>query len=166
MPAFAPSDWPRITDLSSIRAENFKFRNTAFLDTSDDYELTGRESIEELRHQIWATRNGDLRRVISEFPTDAPLNEQCAGWMHAVAGKHFFPDANHRTAIATLRRLLRENGIPPGDWPARLSEQTVLHSHRVRREVDAVRLDTLYRRDRLWLVWLLYFNTVLDPPAE
>lgn len=86
--------------------------------------------------------------------------------MHAVAGKHFFPDANHRTAIATLRRLLHENDISPGDWPTPLSEQTVLHSHRVRREIETVRLDTLYRRDRLWLVWLRYFNTVLDPPVE
>lgn len=166
MPAYAPEDWPKITDLSAIRAENFKFRNTEFLRDSDDYELTGRETFEELRQQIWVTRNSDLRRILYDFPTDAPLNEQCAGWMHAVAGKHFFPDANHRTALATLRKLLRENSIPLGEWPASISKQVVLHSHRVRSEIDNVHLNTLYRHDRLFLVWLLYFNVVLDPPTE
>lgn len=161
-----PEDWPRITDLSSISAEDIKFRNTEFLKGDVEYELTGRESYDELRHQIWVTRNGDLRRVFYDFPIDSPLNEQCAGWMHAVAGKHFFPDANHRTALATLRKLLQDNGIHPGNWPTKISEQAVLHSHRVRRQIENVRLDTLYRHDRLFLVWLIYFNIVLDPPPK
>jgi len=58
--------------------------------------------------------------------------------MHAVAGEHFFPDANHRTAAATLRRLLRENGIDPGEWPVEETEQALVESHRVRREIPAV----------------------------
>lgn len=157
---------PRITDLSPLRAEDFKLRNTAFLNSDAEYEQTGKEAYRRLRHQIWATRNGDLRRVFADFPTDAPLDEQCAGWMHAVAGKHFFPDANHRTALALLRDLLRENGIPPGKWPTEISRQTVLRSHRVRKEIPSVRLDTLYRHDRLFLVWLLYFKAVLRNPVR
>ncbi|MDG5778941.1 hypothetical protein VB773_01390 [Haloarculaceae archaeon H-GB2-1] len=152
---------PRITDLSALDAEDIKFRNTTFLKSDVEYEQTGRETFEELRHQIWVTRNGDIRRVMYQFPTEAPLYEQCAGWMHAIAGKHFFPDANHRTALATLRTLLRSNDIPVGRWPLDLSKKTVLWSHEVRKEIETVRLDTLYRHDWLFLVWVLYFKTVL-----
>lgn len=72
-----------------------------------------------------------------------------------------FPDANHRTAIVTLRKLLRDNGITPGRWSPRITREVSLRSHDVRREIDNVELDTLYRHDRLFLVWLLYFKTVL-----
>ena len=152
---------PRITDLSGIRPENFKFRNTAFLTGDTEYDMLEYHTQQELRHRIWATRNGDIRRVIDDFPFDAPLYEQCAGWMHAIAGKHFFPDANHRTALATLRNVLHSNDIVPGRWPPHVSEQTVLHSHVVRNEIEPVRLDTLYQHDRLFLVWVLYFKRVL-----
>jgi len=154
-------DEPRIADLSSITAENFKFRNTKFLTGDAEYDMLQYQSRRELRHRIWNVRNGDLRRIIREFPTDDPLYDQCAGWMHAVAGRHFFPDANHRTALALLRKLLRDNGIVPGRWPADVSEEAVIRSHRVRREIENVRLDALYKRDQLFLVWVIYFKTVL-----
>lgn len=157
---------PRITDLFSINPEDIKFRNTAFLQSDLEYERTGNESFEQLRHDIWVTRNGDLRELFRQFPVAEPLHDQCAGWMHAVAGKHFFPDANHRTALATLRELLRTNGITPGKWPASISTQTVIHSHQVRARIEPVRLDTLYRKDRLFLLWLLYFKTVLKNPVR
>ncbi|MFB6161978.1 MAG: hypothetical protein ABEJ86_00850 [Halococcoides sp.] len=157
---------PRITDPYVIDAENFKFRNTRFLNSDAKYDILDHETPQRVRHRIWVTRNGDLRRVLSDFPTDDRICEQCAGWMHAVAGRHFFPDANHRTAVVLLRRLLRENGITPGTWPADRTRETVIRSHRVRAEIDNVRLDTLYRRDRLFLVWLLYFKCVLRVPEQ
>jgi len=108
---------PRITDLSSIEPENFKFRNTQFLRADGHhYDNPHDESFLEQRKEIWRVRNGDLERVLEEFPTDRPLPEQCALWIHALVGKHFFPDANHRTAIVTLRKLLRDNGMEPGEW--------------------------------------------------
>lgn len=84
--------------------------------------------------------------------------------MHAMIGKHFFPDANHRTAVAMLRRLLRENDIEPGDWPIERTERAVSESHRARRDIPPVRLDTLYVRDGLFRVWRRYFEDVL--PVE
>jgi len=160
-----PGEQPRITDLSSIEPENFKFRNTAFLMGEGEYDTTY-QSPRRLRRKIWNVRNGNLRKLLRRFPKNHPLCDQCAGWMHAVAGKHFFPDANHRTAIATLRRLLKDNGIEPGNWPPELSKQTVIWSHEVRKEVESVRLNTLYNRDRLYLTWLLYFKTVLKSPTK
>lgn len=160
-----PSEQPRITDLSSIQAENFKFRNTAFLMTDAEYDMLDIQSRERLRHRIWNVRNGDLRKLLRRFPINHTLCEQCAGWMHAVAGRHFFPDANHRTALALLRKLLRDNGITPGKWPLYDSRQTVIRSHEVRQEIEDVRLNTLYNRDRLFLVWLLYFKRVLRSPT-
>lgn len=160
------SSGPRITDLSSIAPENFKFRNTAFLNSDQEYEQTGLETYQDLRHQIWVTRNGDIEKVLDRFPLNDCVYNQCAGWMHAVAGKHFFPDANHRTAIAILRELLRDNGIPPGRWPLDISTKTVIRSHNVRRNTEPVELDTLYRRDKLFLVWVLYFKMVLKVPEN
>ncbi|GGM66395.1 hypothetical protein J2752_000172 [Halarchaeum rubridurum] len=153
-----PARKPRIRDLSSIEPENFKFRNTEFLKGDTEYEQTGRESFRELRHQIWNVRNGDLQRVLDDFPTDDPLNEQCAGWMHAVVGKHFFPDANHRTAIALLRKLLRENDIAYGVWSIDRLREARKESHRVRREIEPIRLDTLYQKDELYGVWKRFFD--------
>jgi len=159
-------DEPRITDLTNVSAENFKFRNTKFLMGNAEYDMVDIQPRTRLRRRIWNVRNGDLRRILREFPTDAPLHEQCAGWMHAVAGRHFFPDANHRTALALLRKLLKDNGIPPGAWPPDISKQTVIYSHRVREEIENIRLDTLYKKDRLFLVWLLYFKTILRNPRR
>lgn len=161
-----PANQPRITDLSAIEAEDFKRQNRKFLEGSAEYEQTDNDAHSYLNHQISVVRNHDLRRVLYDFPQSAPLHEQCAGWMHAVAGKHFFPDANHRTALALLRTLLHENGIVPGRWPVDVSRQAVLRSHIVRREMEPIRLDTLYRHDRLFLVWILYFKIVLRNPVR
>lgn len=77
----------RITDLSGIEPENFKFRNTRFLTDEDHpYAPGAAESDAELRRKNWNTRNGDIRRVLDDFLTDEPLIEQCALWMHAVVG--------------------------------------------------------------------------------
>ncbi|MFC5279736.1 hypothetical protein ACFPM1_13355 [Halorubrum rubrum] len=153
---------PRITDLSSIEPENVKFRNTEFLKSDRHrYDNPRDVSFIEQRRNIWRVRNGDIRRILDEFPTDRPLPEQCALWMHAVVGKHFFEDANHRTAIALLRKLLRDNGIDPGSWPTDRIEHVRDESHDVRREIPAIRLDTLYQKDELYEVWYRFFTDVL-----
>ncbi|MCX2818148.1 hypothetical protein EGH25_02110 [Haladaptatus sp. F3-133] len=151
----------RITDLSSIDAENFKLRNERFFNRGYDYDAQPHHGVGEVRRKIWNTRNGDLRRVLRDFPKDAPLLDQCAGWMHAVAGKHFFPDANHRTAMALLRKLLRDNSIELAPLPPQRAREASLRSHEVRNKIEPVRLDTLYRKDRLFLVWRLYFEPAI-----
>lgn len=158
----------RITDLSGIEPENFKFRNTRFLTDEDHpYAPEAAEPDAELRRKNWNTRNGDIQRVLDDFPTEEPLVEQCALWMHAVVGKHFFRDANHRTAVALLRKLLRDNGIEPGTWSIERLEEVRDESHQVRGEIEEIRLDTLYQRDELYEVWLSFFEEELDPkPLE
>lgn len=153
---------PRITDLSSIEPENFKFRNTQFLRADGHhYDNPHDESFLEQREEIWRVRNGDLERVLEEFPTDRPLPEQCALWIHALVGKHFFPDGNHRTAIVTLRKLLRDNGIEPGEWSTERVKRVRAESHDVRREIPPIHLDRLYETDELYRVWLQFFGEVL-----
>lgn len=152
---------PRITDLSTLSAENFKYRNTQFFESDREYEdIVGRRR-KAVRRNIWSTSNSRLRDVLRGFPVDDPLHEQCAAWMHAVAGRHYFPDANHRTAMALLRKLLRDNGIPHDNWSRELTLRTTVQSHEVRGEIEKITQQTLYRRDRLFLVWLLYFKNVL-----
>ena len=126
-----PSDaWPRITDLSCFEAENFKVRNTQFLRRDEQPYRTGQgRSDRALRRRIWNVRNGDLRRVLEGFPKAEPVREQYALWMHAVVGKHFFPDANHRTAVAMLRTLLQENGIDYKPWSIERLRRARTDSH-------------------------------------
>jgi len=158
---------PRITDLSSLEPENFKYRNTKFLEDDDlHYDNPRAKSFSAQREAIWRVRNGDLNRVLEEFPTDRPLVEQCALWMHAVVGKHFFEDANHRTAIAMLRRLLRDNGVDTGRWPTARVKAVRDESHAVRQEIPPVTLDTLYRKDELYDVWRQFFTEILDVDCE
>jgi len=151
----------RITDLSYLSAEDFKHRNTKFLEGDTHYDMNQYSLPEQIRHDIWAVRNHDLRRVLREFPTDEPLVDQCAHWMHAIVGKHFFPDANHRTAIALLRQLLRENGIEPRKWPVERTKRARDESHDVRAALPPIRMDTLYEQDELFELWWAYFNDVL-----
>lgn len=162
MSVLEPDDWPRITDVSCLEPENFKFRNTEFLKAASQPYETGQGRPEtELRRWIWNVRNGDIRRVLDEFPTDQPIREQCALWMHAVVGKHFFPDANHRTSVALLRTLLRENQIAYTRWSVGRLREARKESHTVRAEIEPVRLDTLWRRDQLYDVWLRFFEDEL-----
>lgn len=158
-----PSEWPQITDLSDLSPENIKYRNTQFLaDSEHPYELGRGLSSRELRRKAWNTRNGDLRRVMREFPRDEPLREQCAHWMHAMVGKHFFPDANHRTAAATLRRLLMENQIEWKEWTPERLRKARETSHEVRLEIEDVRMDTLYQKDLLYEIWYAFFREELE----
>ncbi|WP_081927456.1 hypothetical protein [Halobellus rufus] len=151
----------RITDLSTPTPEAIKYRNTQFLrDLEHPYKTGLNDDPDRLERSIWNVRNGDLRRLFREFPIQEPLPRQCAHWVHAVVGKHFFPDANHRTAIATLRRLMRHNGIDPPAWPADQLRIVREDSHTIRHEIESVRLDTLYRRDRLHDRWYAFFTDV------
>lgn len=160
-------DGLRITDLSAVEAENFKYRNTQFLTDADHvYEAGIDDRQTAVRRDIWRVRNGDLRRVLKDFPTDEPVREQAALWMHAVAGKHYFSDADHRTAVALLRKLLRNNGIRYTGWDPERVRAVRDDSHRVRRETEPVRLDMLYRRDRLYEVWRRFFEKDEFLPAE
>ena len=85
----------------------------------------------------------------------------CALELFAVVGKHFFPDANHRTAVAMLRTLLQENGIDYEPWSIERLRRARRDSHTVRVEIAPVQLDTLWRRDRLYDVWFDFFEEEL-----
>lgn len=125
------------------------------------YDNPQGKSFTQQRDDIWRVRNGDLNTVLEEFPTDRPLPEQCTLWMHAVVGKHFFEDANHRTAMVLLRRLLRDNGVDIGNWPTDRVREIRDESHAVRQKIPPIRLDTLYEKDELYRVWLQFFTDVL-----
>lgn len=153
---------PQITDLSFLDAEDIKIENTKFLiDSEQDYE-SGTEDVEHrLRHRIWVTRNGDIRKIFYQFPFDESLHDQCALWMQALVGKHFFPDANHRTAVVILRDVLSQNGIQPGPWDPDKTHRTRKESHEVRKEHPPITLADIYQRDPLYEVRRSYFNDVL-----
>lgn len=60
-----------------------------------------------------------------------------------------------------LRRPLAENNIEYKPWDIDRLRRARVDSHHVRREIDPVELDTLYRRDLLYELWLEFFSDEL-----
>jgi hypothetical protein len=141
----------RISDFSKMDAETIKqFNYRLYLDTNKEYRLVD-QSHEKTKKRIWNVKDFELHRVMDEFPIYEPLVQQCSHWVRAICGKHFFPDANHRTAMASLNALLRRNGIQvPQQWPGREIGRTVLKSKFIRNFVVDIRFDTLWKRDELY----------------
>lgn len=151
-----------ITDVTGMDAE------TIITFNFDQYELDHyglvRESHEATKQRIGNVSESDLNRVIREFPVNEPLINQCAHWVRAISGLHFFPDANHRTAIGTLRGLLYLNGIsPPEDWPGNDLDRRIIKAKFIRNFVVDVRFDNLWMEDELFQLWHRHFrNLFLD----
>jgi hypothetical protein len=82
--------------------------------------------------------------------------------MQAFVGKHFFPDANHRTAVVILRDIQSQNDIHPGYWEPDKTRRTQKESHKVREEIAQITLADIYQRDSLYDVWRNYFDDVLS----
>lgn len=143
----------RITDLSFLSPENFIQTNLTFF-RETEYDDYGDPM--STRKEIKRTDKSDLQRVLNQFPDDREVDRQCALWMQAVAGKHFFPDANHRTAIALLKQILRENQILE-EWDVETAYEILSESKRARREAD-ITMSDIYTEDELYEVWKSYFE--------
>jgi len=154
------SETNRITDLGGVDAETIKqFNYERYRDPEETYGLVD-ASREKTIRRIWNVQDADLRRIMREFPRHEPVVQQCAHWVRAISGKHFFPDANHRTAIGSLKALLRLNGIQPPCWPGKHLDRVVLKAKFVRNFVIDVRFDNLWRRDELYRLWHRHFKSV------
>lgn len=147
----------RITAVSSLPAADIKWRNRRFFRNPDHVYTTEPDTETVAVRKIENVRNGDLRRVLRTFPTNEPLYVQCAHWIRAFAGKQFFPDANHRTAMLTLDYVLGENGIETPDWPGDHVVESVVHSKFLISNKTYVTFDNLWEKDDLYLVWRRHF---------
>lgn len=147
----------QIVDLSEIDPEDIKWRNHGYLKNRDHrYDLRPGGHL-ATKHDISVVRNGDLRRVLDEFPTQEPITHQCAHWVRSIVGLHFFPDANHRTAMATLNTILKLNSVDPFKWEGRKYENAIFKSKLLRKFVLDIRFDNLWMKDELFQLWHRYF---------
>lgn len=155
----------RITYLDCMSASTIRETNLSFLQMDEmEYDVMPGRTKLRTRKEIRRVTDDNLNRLFEEFPTETLLHEQCALWVHAVAGKHYFPDANHRTAIATLRELLQENGLDEYvHWPERFPAEAITESKTIRGELS-IDLSTLYRRDELFEHWLNFFDEAVNHP--
>ncbi|MEZ3114806.1 hypothetical protein RYH80_02585 [Halobaculum sp. MBLA0147] len=154
-----PSD-RRITDCSGVDAAYVRATNRFFFESQrypygqvrGDADRTDREIRNVTRYRVG--------RVVREFPRIEPVAVQCEHWTRALVGLHFFPDANHRTALATLYSLLRLNGLAPprGTWPFDGIDAAVTRSKLLRSYHCDVRFDTLWERDELFAHWRRFFQ--------
>lgn len=151
-----PEDNDQIVDFSEIDPEDIKWRNLQYYRNPDHrYDLIQHAHMPTRR--INRVRNGDLRRLMREFPKEEPLPQQCAHWVRAIVGLHFFPDANHRTAMATLNTILSLNGIERISWRDKRYRNAIFKSKLIRRFILDLRFDNLWCKDELYHLWHRYF---------
>jgi prophage maintenance system killer protein len=155
----------RITDVSGISPGDIRTVNLEFLNRDESpYDIPPGRTTLGVRKDVRRVEDGDLQRLFDEFPFEQPLQDQCALWFHAVAGNHFFPDANHRTAVSTLRELLSQNDLEESvEWPTEQLVETIKESKRIRQTVT-IDLGSLYERTRLYDHWHQFFRQVLSLP--
>lgn len=159
----------RITELIELDPEDIKWRNREYFENPDHrYDFGTFLSHDQVDHRISVVRNGDLNRVMNEFPRDEELSKQCAHWVRAIVGLHFFHDANHRTAMATLNTLLQLNDIEWLEWGEEDDRYmtAIFKSKLIRKHVINVRFDNLWSKDELYLLWHRYFVTRFYDIAE
>lgn len=156
--SFPDPNADRITDFTELDPEDIKWRNREYFNNSDHpYDYGGILSYHQTKHKISVVRNKDINRVMGEFPKREPITQQCAHWARAITGLHFFPDANHRTAMATLNTLLLLNGIKKFEWDDDNYQETIFKSKLLRKHVIEVRFDNLWSKDELYFLWHRYF---------
>ncbi|MFB6141911.1 MAG: hypothetical protein ABEJ30_01050 [Halorientalis sp.] len=155
-----PDDEWRMTDFSKLDGGTVKQLNRDIVsDTAEDYGWV-RADPDLTKRRIENVPDVEVDRLIREFPTGEPLPQQCAHWLRAFAGLHWFPDANHRTGMNALSvpyRTLTGSPLPAASGV----ERTVLESKLSRHLLSGVRFDTLWKRDTLYLVWHRYFRRLL-----
>lgn len=147
----------RIVDFSELDPEDIVYQNVRFLEGSEEYGRI-RGSTRKTRDKINNVREGDLQRVMDEFPRNEPLVAQCAHWIRAFSGLHFFPDANHRTAMASLSALLDLHGIEYPKWSEEDIKRTVVKSKLVRSLLVDIRFDNLWVKDEQYRLWHRFFR--------
>ena len=156
---FPDPDWC-LNDFSNLDGETIKALNFDIIENSVEEYGWVDGSPEKTRQRIGNVPETDLHRLMREFPTHEPLPQQCAHWLRAIAGLHFFPDANHRTgmnSLSVLYNTLSDESLPIGPD----IERVVLESKIARHLLSNIRFDTLWKRDALYDVWHRYFRLVL-----
>jgi len=167
---FGDDDESRITEVTVdvdkvITANMDEFKRSRREASDIEYEDPHSYTHLDTRRKIKLGKGArhDLRRIIDDFPTDELLVEQSALWMHAIVGVHFFPDANHRTGMKTLRAMMDDNGISlfqPFGEVEDITMDALRRSKEERKNVD-VDMGNYYEKDNLYAVWRDYFNFVL-----
>lgn len=158
-------DRSRIVDFSELDPEDIIYQNIQFLENSENYGRI-RGSVQKTRDRINNVREGDLQRIMDEFPRNEPLATQCAHWVRAFSGLHFFPDANHRTAMASLSALLDLHGIEYPEWSEEGIKRTVVKSKLIRILLVDIRFDNLWVKDEHYRLWHRFFRNCLCETDE
>lgn len=150
----------RIVDFSDLDPEDIVYQNIRFLEDGGNYGKI-RGDTQVTRDRINNVSESDIQRVIDEFPRNEPIAAQCAHWVRAFSGLHFFPDANHRTAMASLSALLDLHGIDYPEWSGEGMRRACVKSKLIRILLVNVRFDNLWEKDEHYQHWHRFFRNCL-----
>lgn len=157
--------YDRITDVSIFDSRSVKQANLDMLENDRQKYGLILDSTHKTKRRILNVSGNRIYRVLREFPFDEPFLTQCAHWMRAFTGLHFFPDGNHRTGMYLLQILLKHNGIDdsllPGD--DLLLYRAILRSKLLRLlQLDSIGLRDLWRKDEYFVHWHRYFRNLFS----
>jgi len=123
--------------------------------TPEDVVLNHKYSVSDVRELTG--------EIINQFPVEEDLVSQSALWARGVVGMHFFYNANHRTALASLRRLLHKNNLKTFENPfgEELGEETDSLISELSDINENIGEDDMYEKDEIYAVWCSYFEESL-----
>jgi hypothetical protein len=162
----------RITDVALLDQEDIKQRNYEIYsqtrrnqtESYKQYSIDVQDPRRE-RREVLSAKKWKLDRLLREFPLTEAIVSQCAHWVTSLVSFHFFPDANHRTAMISLYQLALANGVVDEDhrWPGDEIEigKAVLLSKFYRHLSPKRTFERLWMRDALYWHWKQYFGYLL-----
>lgn len=122
------------------------------------------ETVNPYRRVMWEITNSEtkrsLKQILTEFPYNQNVENQCGYWMRSISGVHPFPDANHRTSTATLLYVLNQNGYAIENITDRGIMRAIRLSKELKKEPGAITVTTenLHEEDALFKLWRDYFE--------
>lgn len=156
-------DQKRVTDVEFLTSYQIKRVNLRYLEEENQEYGLILNSYTDTESRILNQHGKRIYRILREFPYDFPLISQCAHWMRAIAGLHWFPDANHRTGMTLLEIILDRNDLDSDPLPGRFRNRGVLRSKLLRLlHINSTTLCDLWKRDIYYQHWYEYFLDVFD----
>jgi len=172
----------RITEVSIGKNSLISINIALYVSESQEYAGRDKQDVKNKSKEELAKEVIDERyrlpevqklseELVNGFPLDESLVVQAALWQRGVVGLHLFRDGNHRTGLRSLRELFEANGIetygdPLPDELREKNESAIELSKEVRlderfTEGKDYTEKEMYKKDKLFGVWLSYFSEVL-----
>lgn len=118
------------SDVKQIQFDIFDENQDEYLRAGPSGMRTG----DDIRHQIVNVSESSIRQILRAVVIDeeSAVRDAWAHFMALLAGRHLFPDANHRTAMTTFELAVERRFAVRVGLPADVSRAMVVESKAMR----------------------------------